>query len=470
MSDVAQNVQPGNAVNNSQMMSQSQPVGQGNVREQPVQTAQPNQKPIVMQSSKSAPVRFVLVSVGAGGANIAKCLKSMLPNNPFMVAINSSTQDLAVLDGIPDSQKFKIGGPNINGAGKNRNAAKQYYKNFSAEVTTDASQKLDALTAFIGTYEEVIFHPSIQTIVILTFSDDGGTGAGIGPIFGANLTNYVNTIKSFTIGNKEFVIDDVTNTVPRPVVICVTPKCSVNAGAMSLQNAIETKMDIQKAIDAGLGNWFIADNNPQSQMTWNSTEEMYNIINKKIAYPLVKFLGIEMNSDIKCLDLQDKINALRIPGASSFASISEPNEGNLFQYVLPHGQSVARVIPMINYDNQAFEKEKKVDQMLRRLDITAIDKSTAFFQIDKSKMLNMDSADKAIIDTSMIGFFGYKSISTLVEDLKDALHRTMAANAQKENVVRQNSTGFDSIAEDSNQLNDRFSSKAINQANINDLF
>ena len=81
--------------------------------------------PVVAKRASKNNVRFVIISNGQGGARIGNLLAASLPNNPYMIAINTSDQDLNMLN-LPDSQKFKIGGENADGAGKNRNRAQTY--------------------------------------------------------------------------------------------------------------------------------------------------------------------------------------------------------------------------------------------------------------------------------------------------------------------------------------------------------
>ena len=209
------------------------------------QSTQEKGAPSIAQEA-SRKFRFVIISAGQGGGNIGYTLKSVLPNNPFMIATNTSSDDLNQLN-LPDEQKFKIGGRNVNGAGKNRNLAKNNFKTFQA-TNLQTEQKMGLLDTFIGMYEEVLFHPFQQTVVIVTFSPDGGTGSGLGPMLTTALTNYVNTAKSFYYGGKEYQIDDITNSIPRPVVIGLTPKCSLESGAGNHQNTIECFVDIQKQL------------------------------------------------------------------------------------------------------------------------------------------------------------------------------------------------------------------------------
>lgn len=409
-------------------------------------------------------VRFVIVTEGQGGASIGQVLKASLPNST-MIAVNTSNQDLDQIVGIPDQFKFKIGGENADGAGKNRNRAKMYFKNFSA-TNTYTKEKLGVIDTFIGYYEEILFHPTQQTIIIVCFSSDGGTGSGLGPMMTASLTNYMNTCKGFTYKDKEFAIDDVTNIIPRPVVIGLTPKCSVSAGATNLQNTIECFLDIQKSIDAGIGHYLIADNNLPASVEYKSTEEMFRIINSRICIPLVKFLGIELNSSIKCMDLQDKINTLRIPGASAFVSIT--NE-NLYAYVEPKGQSVTRSVLMLQQEkNENGEMEKAAMGLMRNLDVTSIDTTSVFFEIDKTGL--KENVPKDLLEVSMIGFFGFKSLNSVVEDLRDNLHRVTVANDKKARTIDEQSIGFDSVSEDASALNDRFNAAKIEQSQVMDLF
>lgn len=429
-------------------------------------TSSNDSSPIIAQKATNREkVRFVIVAMGQGGARIGAALQSVLPNKPTMIAINTSDQDLNQVN-VPEEFKFKIGGVNADGAGKNRNRAKAYFKNFSSVNVYDTKQQFDALTAFIGYYEEVLFHPTEQTIIITTFSSDGGTGSGLGPMVTASLANYMNQVKSFQIGKTEFVIDDLLNEVPRPVVIGLTPRCAINAGGTNLQNTIENFLDIQTFIDRGIGNFFIADNNLPSNVKFNDTEEMYQIINARICAPFVKFFGIEMNSDLKCMDLQDKINTLRIPGCSAFASVTKENQ---FAYAIPRGQSVARTVMMLRHDvDDLGLEEQNAKNMLLANDIMSVDTTPVFFEIEKSGIM-ADKVAQDLIGASMVGFFGFKSLNAIVEDLRDNLHRTTIANDKKHNVVNEHSTGFATVKMDSEELNSRFGAKVMDQNSLMDL-
>lgn len=427
-------------------------------------------KKVAKMATNSSNVRFVIITEGQGGANIGRVLAANLPNNPYIIALNTSNQDLDDLKskGFTDDQLFKIGGVSANGAGKNRNTAKLYYKNFKAEDANKPGKAYDLMTTFIGYYEEVLFNPEQQTIIITVFSSDGGTGSGIGPMFTMGLTNFVNTTKSFVYGGKEYEIDDATNAVPRPVVIGLTPKCAIgDRTAANIQNTRECFLDIQTCVDRGIGHFFIADNNLYD-VKYNSTEEMYKIINARIVAPFVKFLGIEMNSSIKCMDLQDKINSLRISGCSSFMSVTKQN---MYQYIVPHGQSVTRTIATIRYDpeDSGAAEEQKVNEFLKNLDITSVDYMPVFFDVEKSG-ISSDSISTDLINSSMIILIGWKSLSAVVEDLSDQLKRIESTNDKKATIVSNSARGFDTIKDDGAELASRFGTKTIDQSSINDLF
>ena len=428
------------------------------------ETTTTEQKPVVAKKASKNKVRFVILTNGQGGARIGALLKANLPNDPYMIAINTSDRDLERTK-LPDAQCFKIGGENADGAGKNRNRAKMYFKKFTAP--TADGKTMDAIQTIIGYYEEVFFHPSEQTIIISVFSSDGGTGSGLGPMLTASLTNYVNSVKSFHIGNNEFVIDDVTNEVPRPVVIGLTPRCSVASGATNLQNTIECFLDIQRTIDAGIGHFFIADNNLPEGVKYANTDEFYNIVNARIVAPFVKFFGVEMNSDIKCMDLQDKINTLRMSGCSAFTTVTNVNQ---FNYAVPKGQSVLRTVQMLRHDvDDLTAEENAAKALVKKLDIMSVDTTSVFFNVADSG-ITTDKVAQDLISASMIGFFGFKSLNAIVEDLRDNLHRTQVANDKKYNVVQEHSTGFTSVKSDAEELADKFGSKTMDQSSLLDLF
>lgn len=418
----------------------------------------------VVTKSDEQKVRFVIISQGQGGARIGKMLADTLPNNPYRIAINTSTDDFKRV-GLPDNQTFKIGGTNVNGAGKDRDLAKSFYKTFKT-TNIYGKEDLDALTTFIGYYEEILFHPTEQTIIFSIFSADGGTGSGIGPAFTASLANYINGAESFTIGNTEYKIDDKMRNVPRPVVVGLVPRCKIDSGSSNLQNNIECFLDIQKYIDMGICNFFIADNNLPDDVKYNDTDEMYNIINARIVAPWVKFFGVEMNSSIKCMDLQDKINVLRIPGCSSFTTITKQNQ---FNYATPRGQSVARTVFMLRHDVEDLGKEEaSAKNMMNAIDVMSLDTTSVFFDL-KESTLNVDQIAKDLISASMVGFFGYMSLNAIVEDLRDNERRQKVANQKKQNIIKEQSTGFSTVHKDAEELNETFNAKTISHKDLMDL-
>lgn len=452
-------------VNQEKVVESSQPQQVAVEAPKASTVAQPATPKIADVAKSKNKMRFVIIAMGQGGGRLGMTLAGFLPNNPVLLAVNTSDQDLAQIP-IPEEYKFKIGGELADGAGKNRNRAKAYFKNFAATNVYGKDKTMDALQTFIAYYEEVLFHPTEQTIIMTVFSSDGGTGSGLGPMFTASLANYMNTCKSFRIGEHEFPIDDVTNEIPRPVVIGLTPKCQISSGVTNLQNNIECFLDIQKAIDAGIGNFFILDNNLPSNIKYSNTEEMFEIINARAAAPWVKFFGVEMNSSLKCMDLQDKINTLRISGCSSFTSLHKENQ---FNYVIPRGQSVTRTVKMLRNDGDLGTEEKNANNMIASIDVTSVDVTPIFFEVEKSG-ITTNKMTEDLVGCSMIGFFGFKSLNAIVEDLKENLHRTQVANDKKAAVVKEHSTGFATVAADAAEIAARFEPKAMDQSSVVDLF
>lgn len=430
--------------------------------ENSVTTEQQKEQPVVSQAMQRQNVRFVIITVGQGGFNVGNVLAKCLPNNPVIIATNTSKRDLEKTH-LPEDFQFKFGNNSVEGAGKDRKRGKNYYDTYTENIQ---GQDLKSLPLFLAYYEEVLFHPSVQTIIVTCFSTDGGTGSGIGPKFTAQLSNYINQAKEFSYGGKQYIIDDRSNNVPRPVVDGLGIKCSVSEGQNNLLNTIECFKDIQAAVDARLANFFIADNNLPSSVKYTNVDDMYRIINARIAMPLLKFLGIESNSSIKCLDLQDKINTLRIPGCSAFTSLSAENK---FQYVIPHGQSCKRIVKLLRFTEDGSE-EAAAKQLLSNHDITSRDPMTAFFDLDDIDLGGVDSISKELVESSMIGFFGFDSLNAIVEDLRVNFHRLEESNEKKRNVIKTESTGFSTIAEDAESLSSTFGASTMTNDAIDNLF
>lgn len=414
--------------------------------------------PVVAKTNKSN-CRFVWIAAGQGGYNVARVCANAIPNSTVL-AINTSGQDLAQT-GLPDDMWFKIGGEFSNGAGKNRERAKKYWKEFSAEIK-GTDKTLNALETFCSYFEEILFTPNEYTFIIPVFSSDGGTGAGIGPMFTTMLTNYVLKKEKFIYDNVEYVIDD--DRVKRPVVAGLVMKPSINAGESNLQNAIETFSEINAAIAKGIGHFFIADNNLDDSITYNTTEEMFRIINARIVAPLVKFFGMEMNSSVKCLDVQDKVTMLRTAGCSSFTSITDKNN---YQFVTPEGQSVTNVLYMLKAPiEEGVEKAAK--KFVANHDIIRTNETVVAFDVENSGIDG--SVAKALFEESMIGFFGWKNLGTVVEDLYERKRRVHELNLKKEAAVSETANGFKSVKEDSTELKNRLNMSAVNDSDLDDLF
>ena len=193
---------------------------------------------------------------------------------------------------------------------------------------------------------------------------------------------------------------------------------------------------------------------------------MYRIINARIAMPILKFLGIEMNSSLKCMDLQDKVNTLRIPGCSAFLSISNENK---FQFTIPQGQSCKRIVEMLKFTEDGAE-ENAAKQIRTNYDIMSRDIMSIFFEIDKMSINGVDSISKELIEESMIGFFGFTSLNAVVEDLRANLRRLTESNEKKAEVIKSESVGFSSVKEDAAALQDAFGAKTMSNEQLADLF
>jgi hypothetical protein len=212
----------------------------------------------------------------------------------------------------------------------------------------------------------------------------------------------------------------------------------------------------------GICNFFIADNNLPDDVKYTNTDEMYNIVNARIVAPWVKFFGVEMNSSIKCMDLQDKINVLRIPGCSSFTTITKDNQ---FNYVMPRGQSVARSVLMLRHDSDLTSEENAVKNMMNSIDVMSLDTTSAFFNLNEAE-LKVESIAKDLISASMVGFFGYKSINAIVEDLRDNERRLKVATQKKHAVMQENSNGFSTVEKDAEDLDNTFNAKVANHQDL----
>jgi hypothetical protein len=166
------------------------------------------------------------------------------------------------------------------------------------------------------------------------------------------------------------------------------------------------------------------------------------------------------------MDLQDKINSLRIPGCSAFTSATKEN---MFQYVIPRGQSTTRTVMMIRHDDEnPGAEEQYVKDCLKKLDVVSFDTTSVFFQIEKSG-ISADSVSKDLITSSMIAFFGFQSLNAVVEDLRDNLHRLQVATQKRQDVIKENSTGFTSVSEDAAEMTSRFGPKSMDQDSLMDL-
>ena len=99
-----------------------------------------------------------------------------------------------------------------------------------------------------------------------------------------------------------------------------------------------------------------------------------------------------------------------------------------------------------------------------------MDTKSVFFDVGKSSMESISPVAKTLIETSMIGFFGFKDLSTVVEDLRERAQRLKAEADQKAKVVQQNASGFSSLSEDKADFADRYGQSVASQEDIDSLF
>jgi hypothetical protein len=147
--------------------------------------------------------------------------------------------------------------------------------------------------------------------------------------------------------------------------------------------------------------------------------------------------------------------------------VSLTNE-NIYQYVEPKGQSVTRTVMMLKDSSNVGNEEKAADYLIKSLDVSSVDVTPVFFDLDKVGLKN--DVPRDLLEVSMIGFFGFRSLNAVVEDLRDNLHRIQVANDKKKNTIFTNSVGFSSIKEDAKNLDSRFGTNVIDQKSVMDLF
>jgi cell division GTPase FtsZ len=132
------------------------------------------QEKVEIADTKKTAFRFAFIGSGQGGSRIAQCFYSL--GYRRVCAINTASQDLATL-ALPESQKLIIGAG--SGAGKNPNAAKQWFDSMSEDV-------LDFMRRNFGPVYD-------RTIVCV--GAGGGTGAG-------TVTGLVRKAAELQIANK----------------------------------------------------------------------------------------------------------------------------------------------------------------------------------------------------------------------------------------------------------------------------
>ena len=123
---------------------------------------------------------------------------------------------------------------------------------------------------------------------------------------------------------------------------------------------------------------------------------------------------------------------------------------------------------MIKHDGDLSAEEKAAKNMMSSIDVMSLDTTSSFFDMDETK-LNIDSVAKELISASMIGFFGYKSVSAIVEDLRDNERRLKAATQKKHTVMQEQSNGFSTVQRDAEELDDTFNAKVVNHQDLMDL-
>lgn len=392
-------------------------------------------------NQKDTTINPLIIGIGQGGGNIANAIRSYCSNGDYdTILINMSSNDLNSVTEISDNMKMKVS--DYEGSGQDRNLSKSLFKD---------KIEGDYFSAFLNIYNSLLFKEN--RVILVCFSTSGGTGSGISPWFLANLTYYCATYngkiqKQGSDGNVTEV--DITDKMrPKVIGVGILPSLKCNfEGIKCLQNTLECMKELNTLIEKRAISLFLVNNDISTYVDTEDIKGIYNEVNINVAKTFYRFFKIFGESNIKSLDLSDRLNALAIPGLMSFLSHNDLILNKL-PFIVDENVVYKRLLAELPEENNV-ENTKYLYKCLNDRSIKYGDTRIGFIKKDEKFPNNKLTDEETQRPISLLA--GLDSIAKLTEPYSRKLD--VLIEKQKTNIknLKDNGTGFENIDSTGNAI------------------
>jgi hypothetical protein len=347
-------------------------------------------------------MKISAIGIGQGGTNLADAIATKF-GSQALGAINLSDNDLKTMKNISKDNQLHLGNGGVDGAGKQRNFSKQFFFDQQEEIRNLALKIIPG-----------------SDVVFVCFSTAGGTGSGLGPAISA----YLNSSEFERSGVKS------------PIVFGIAACADSNEGIKSQQNTIEALGEISNLSERKLARFMLVNNDVEG--TVKEIEKKYAAINDKVASYLFRYFTGYNQSRLGCLDHQDRVVGLSLPGVHSFCEFNAENFEDIYSpFILPEG---ARVLGL--FAEVIEGSAPAVESIKTRLGIQVDDSTIGFFEPKTPTF-------------SVIHLAGFSNLRKVTERYQNIISQIQSKSIQADNNDRTNGQGFSRVGANKSWIQDQ---------------
>lgn len=386
-------------------------------------------------------IDVLTIGLGQAGGKMAYAIKKYCTtSDKNTIVINMSSKDLNAME-IPDSMKMKIG--KYEGAGQNRDLSKSLFKD---------KVEGDYFASFLETYGNILFKEN--RVIIVPFSTSGGTGSGIGPWFIARLTKHISSYQGTIMrqmGDGTLTPVEISPRM-RPIVIgmAILPSLKSNVeGVKALQNTLEALKELNTLVENKAISLMLVDNDNSDLSMDKDIAGLYADVNDRIAKTIYRFFKIFGESDIKSLDLSDRLNALALPGFTTLYTMNG-SQFNKNPFLLPENANFKRLLAELPEEN-TVEITNKLEALLKSRILKYADSRIGFIRTNIAIPENKLTEDETYRPIALLS--GLDSISKITEPYARRLESLLEKQETMTRTIQETGTGFENIATTKEKLN-----------------
>ena len=355
--------------------------------------------------------KCLVIGCGQGGSRLGNAISLKFKSTDSNIYINTSSKDIKGLN-IKDMNRIvKLGGEEIEGAGKDRSAGNQLLSQFRDSIINKVKEKLT---------EE------FYDYVFVTFTTSGGTGGGIGP----KVTALINSDVILKEVEKKF------GKIPLVFGVAAIPEICAEEGNISYKNTLLCLNDIKKFVTNDVGRYIIVHNGFDMINTRKQERtSKLDMVNVSVANVIHRYFTEYGTSRISNLDRADRHGALSTMGLHSWMVLDTNGERSdkYNPFVIPDGERVKRVCYEV-----PETMVKIVSKQIEQTGIISDDQIHGLYDLE-------DESNKGLLP--VIGFHGFKNVDKICEQYEKRikLNEENARRIEKGNVL--SSTGLENIKE-----------------------